>query len=72
MGKKVIQLYLDGADANWVLDSEKIDDNLVIFGFEEHKSDDEIEQVFKTEQVLDKKDLELIKVLIDSILSEMP
>lgn len=70
MNKIGIQLYFEGANTSWVMDAEKIDDCLVMLGFEEHESDDEKEPAFKTEQILDKEDLELIKKFIDSVLSD--
>ncbi len=60
-------LYLEGVDTLLRMDTEKIDDNLVIFGFEEHVFGDG-SRAFKTEQVLDKEDLILLRNLIDSSL----
>lgn len=66
--KLEIQLFFDGANSRWIMDAEKIDGNLVLFGFEEH--DDELKKVFKTEQILDKEDLVLVRHLINSILGD--
>lgn len=70
MSKTGIQIYFEGANTSWVMDAEKIDDCLVMLGFEEHELDDEKELVFKTEKVLDREDLELIKAFVDSVLSD--
>jgi len=71
VSKKGIQLHHESVSTTWVMDTEKVDDGLVMFGFEEHCLTDEQEQVFKTEQVLDKGDLFLIKVLIDETLESI-
>lgn len=68
---KQIQIILDGIQGSWLMDYKKIDDNLVLFGFEEHELDDESEQVFKTEQVLSREDLLKIERLISNALGEL-
>lgn len=69
--KKEIKLYFDGADAAWVIDTD-VHDEFVMVGFEEHElTSKKGVRKFATEQLLDKEDLNAIKLLIERTLSEM-
>lgn len=69
--KKEIKLYFDGSDTAWVIDTD-IHLKFVMVGFEEHElTANKLVRKFATEQLLDKEDLEVIKLLIERTLSEM-
>lgn len=74
MSKREIELHFDDVKTSWVMDTEILD-GCVLFGFEEHFNECDChikdKACISTEQVLDKKDLEMIKLLIDKTLKEM-
>lgn len=74
MSKRGIKLHFDGADTEWVMDTE-IHGNFVMFGFEEHSEIDcechGNKKCFLTEKLLDELDLKLIKALVDKTLEQL-
>lgn len=66
-----VELYLESVETLLIMDTEKIDSDLVIFGFEEHVYEEGNKRGFKTEQVLDIEELTLIKQLIDKTIDRL-
>jgi len=66
-----IELYLESFETLLMMDTEKIDENLIIFGFGEHVFEEDTQRVFKTEQVLDLEELKMIKALIDKTIDNL-
>lgn len=70
MSKRELKLYLSEVNTQLVVDIDLVDEDLFLFGFEEHKECKGQIKSFKTEQILDKEDLKIIRALIDSALSD--
>lgn len=66
-----VEMYLESVETLLIIDTEIIDEDLVMFGFEEHVFEEGGKRVFKTEQVLDVEDLTLIKHLIDKTIARL-
>lgn len=66
-----VELYLESIKTLLVMDTEKIDDGLVMFGFEEHCFEEGNKSALKTEQVLDIEELTLFKALIDKTIENL-